>query len=69
MTVTMVTFHSCKILAHSIVNCCAGFWHLLSLQNQGTVTQTGLPSLDCISSALPIATCPHLRSPSCFVFF
>lgn len=42
--VTEIIFQSLKILC-SIINCCAAFWHLRSVQINRSVTQTGPPVL------------------------
>ncbi len=37
------TYHSCKILIHSIIKHCALFWHLTCLETHGCIIQTGPP--------------------------
>lgn len=56
---TIITFLSGKILSQSIVNHCAVFWHLISLENHGSITQTGLPV-----SPVPETTFLHLNTQS-----
>ncbi len=41
--VAVITLQSCKVLSHSIINRCAVFWHLRSLQTHRSITQTGFP--------------------------
>lgn len=47
----LITFQSTKILTHNIINHCTVFWHLISLQTHGSLTQTAF--LNCISSSHP----------------
>ncbi len=42
-TIDVMPFQSCKILLHSIINCCAASWRLIRLQTHESITQTGPP--------------------------
>lgn len=43
---------------HNIMNCCAVLCHQISLQTQGSITQSGFPALYFIILPVPETTCP-----------
>lgn len=59
MNVAMLTFQTCKILPPPyIINPCARFWHVISLQSHGCTPQTKPPGSCFIFSPVPVATQP-----------
>lgn len=69
MTITMMTFQSCKILSHRIITHCAAFWHLTRLQTQEAITKIGFLGSYFIFSVVPEATHPHQLTPLFFGSF
>lgn len=51
-----ITFLSCKILPHRIINPSAVFWHVISLQSHRCTPQTKPPGSYFISSPVPVVT-------------
>lgn len=61
MNAPVITFQSSKIHPHNIINHCAVFWYLMSLQAYGSVTQTQLSGLSSIVSSVPKRKSPNQR--------